>query len=546
MSEISAKPNQQEQMVQGAAWLTIGNFLSRFLGAAYIIPWYAWMGEANAEANALFGMGYEVYALFLLISTVGLNVAVAKQIAKYNTLGKPEVTFYLIRQILMVMFGVGFFFALIMYLGAPLYASLSGAGDDLVRVLRSLTLAVLVYPAMSILRGVFQGYNHLKPYAVSQIAEQLIRVIWMLLTAFFIMQMGSGDYVAAVEQSTFAAVIGMFASIGVLLYFLWRENLLLSIWKAHNASGQIDTWTILKDTVKEAIPFVITGAAVQVFRLIDQITFINSMSWFTSYSNRELKIMFAYLASNPSKLTMILIAVAMAIAGAGIPLLTENFIKEDRKASAKLILTNLQMFCMVMFPAVIGSLVLSVPVYTVFYGASESLAIRLFEVSMVQSIFLALYTILSPMLQALFQNRKAVRYFLYGLTVKVVLQIPCIWLFQAYGPLLSTTIAISVPIVLTYRCMHDLIGFNRKIVQKNAFALLIMALVMGLVTFVANLLLGLVLTPTGKLTSLIYLILVGGLGMAVYGFMTLKFGLLDKLIGEKAERLRQKLAIKRF
>ena len=42
---------------------------------------------------------------------------------------------------------------------------------------------------MSVIRGFFQGHNNLKPYAISQIAEQVIRVIWMLLTAYFIMRL---------------------------------------------------------------------------------------------------------------------------------------------------------------------------------------------------------------------------------------------------------------------------------------------------------------------------------------------------------------------
>lgn len=546
MSRENQSSSQQEKIVQGVAWATISNFFSRFLGAIYIIPWYTWMGKAGAQANALFGMGYEVYALFLLISTVGLNVAICKQIAKYNALNQEEVTFYLIRQMLLVMFGVGLAFAALMYLGAPLYASLSGGGADLVRILRSLTLAVLVYPAMSILRGIFQGYNQLKPYAISQIAEQLIRVIWMLLTAFFIMKMGSGDYVAAVEQSTFAAVIGMLASVGVLLYFLWQENLLGKIWHSHHQGAQVDTIAILRDTMKEAIPFVITGAAVQVFRMIDQVTFINSMGWFTTYSNKELQVMFAYLAANPSKLTMILIAVATAIAGVGIPLLTENFVKQDRRASAKLILNNLQMLFMVMFPAILGGLVLAKPLYTVFYSQSEPLAIHLFELAMVQTMFVALYTILSPMLQALFENRKSIHYFVWGLLVKLVLQLPTIWLFHAYGPLVSTALALMVPIVLSYRRMHQLIGFNRQIVKKSAVVLFVMTLIMALVVALGNSLLVLVLPVTGRVSALLYLVLVGGLGVAVYGFMTLKFGLLDKLIGAKAEQLRQKLAIKRF
>ena len=51
--------------------------------------------------------------------------------------------------------------------------------------------------------------NNLKPYAMSQIAEQVIRVIWMLLATFIIMKLGSKDYISAVTQSTFAAFVGI-------------------------------------------------------------------------------------------------------------------------------------------------------------------------------------------------------------------------------------------------------------------------------------------------------------------------------------------------
>ena len=82
---------QQQQMLRGTAWMTASNIISRLLGALYIIPWYAWMGKQGDQANALFGQGYNIYALFLLISTAGIPVAIAKQVSKYNTLGKMKL-----------------------------------------------------------------------------------------------------------------------------------------------------------------------------------------------------------------------------------------------------------------------------------------------------------------------------------------------------------------------------------------------------------------------------------------------------------------------
>ncbi len=89
--------HQQAQMLRGTAWLTASNFISRLLGAIYIIPWYIWMGSYAATANGLFTMGYNIYAWFLLVSTAGIPVAVAKQVAKYNTMREEEHSFALIR-----------------------------------------------------------------------------------------------------------------------------------------------------------------------------------------------------------------------------------------------------------------------------------------------------------------------------------------------------------------------------------------------------------------------------------------------------------------
>ena len=535
--------NQQKQMLLGTAWLTASNFISRFLGAIYIIPWYIWMGKHGAEANGLFTMGYNIYAWFLLISTAGVPVAVAKQVAKYNTIEQKDHSFTLIREFLKFMLLLGVIFAVIMYLLSPFFARVSGVGKELIPVMQSLSWAVLVFPAMSVIRGFFQGFNNLKPYAMSQIAEQVIRVIWMLLATFFIMKLGSKDYVAAVTQSTFAAFVGMFASMAVLVYFLWKTNLLTSILHKPANSAEINSRALLVDTIREAIPFIITGSAIQLFQIIDQMTFINTMKWFTNYSNSQLVVMFSYFSANPNKITMILIAVATSIGGVGIPLLTENYVKGDLKAAARLVQDNLSMLLLFLLPATIGSVLVARSLYTIFYGRPDSLALGLFIFAMLQTIILGIYTVLSPMIQALFQNRKAIIYFGYGVLVKLILQIPFIYLFRAYGPLLATTIGLIVPIILMYQHIRQVTGLNQTILFKRSLLIGILTAVMALLIAIVEVVLGFVFHPSGRISSMLYLVIIGGLGIAIYGAMALRVRLLDRFIGEKAQTLRQKFHI---
>ncbi|WP_313965296.1 polysaccharide biosynthesis protein [uncultured Streptococcus sp.] len=535
--------NQQAQMLRGTVWLTASNFISRLLGAAYIIPWYIWMGKHGAEANGLFTMGYNIYAWFLLISTAGVPVAVAKQVAKYNTKGQEEHSFAMIRGFLKFMSLLGLVFAIIMYLLSPVFANLSGGGKDLIPVMQSLSWAVLIFPSMSVIRGFFQGHNNLKPYAISQIAEQVIRVIWMLLTAYFIMKVGSGDYVEAVTQSTFAAFIGMGASLLVLVYYLWKTGLLQHIIHRPESDNEIDTKALLWDTIREAIPFIVTGSAIQLFQIIDQMTYSNVMSWFTNFSRSELLVQFSYFSANPNKITMILIAVATSIGGVGIPLLTENYVKGDFRAAGKLVQDNLTMLVAFLLPATIGAVAIAEPLYTVFYGKPDSLALGLFILAMLQTIILGLYTVLSPMIQALFQNRKAILYFGYGVLVKLILQVPFIYFFKAYGPLLSTTIGLMIPIVLMYKEIHVVTKFNRKTVFKRSLLTAILTFIMLLVVLLSALILGFVLKPNGRVTSMVYVALIGGVGIVIYGGLGLRLRFLDRFIGSKAASLRNKFHI---
>ena len=184
------------------------------------------------------------------------------------------------------------------------------------------------------------------------------------------------------------------------------------------------------------------------------------------------------------------------------------------------------------------------PLYTVFYGKPDSLALGLFVFAVLQSTILGLYMVLSPMLQAMFRNRKAILYFFYGSIAKLVLQIPSIAIFHSYGPLISTTIGLIIPIVLMYREICQITGVHRKIILKRTILVTILTLVMFILVGFLQWILEFVFHPTGRFWSFIYVALIGTIGGGLYGFMSLYTRLLDKVIGQaKADQLRARLKL---
>ncbi|HFI0231253.1 TPA: oligosaccharide flippase family protein [Streptococcus suis] len=539
----TGQSREQETMVRGMAWLTAGNFLSRLLGVAYVIPWYIWLGEHRAEANALFSMGYQIYANFLLISTAGLPTAIAKQVAKYNVLGKEEVSLYLVREFFKLMLVFGAVFAGAMFISSPWLAEASGSKEKLIPVMYSLVPPLFIFPAMSILRGFFQGRHDMKPYAISQLAEQLVRVIWILAATFIIMKLGNGNYLDAVVQSTFAAFVGMLASVGILVYTLWKQGYLGKLLHAKKQKVSVNTSQLIKETVKDAIPIIILSLTIQLLQFIDQVTFINVMEKITSLTNSELLELYSFMSANPNKITMMIIGISISLGSVAIPLITEKFVKKDLKAASNLVADNLQLLFIFTIPAIVGTVLLARPLYSVFYGQSQDIEIQLFIWNLVMILPLGLYSVLSVVIQAIFENRRAVIYFAIGMLIKVVLQLPMIYLFQVYGPFLSTLISLSVMLYLFYKRIDAVLGVDEGLIVKDIVTISWISLVMGGLVWLLELFLNYLLPASGYLSSFVHLVLAGGVGVLVFVLLTLKTRQLDRLIGSRADLLRRKLKL---
>ena len=534
--------SQKETMVKGSVWMSAGNLISRLIGAIYIIPWFMWMGENGDTANALYSMGYNIYALFLLISSIGIPAAIAKQTAYYNAHHEYRTARRMFSTALKFMFLVGVVAATIMFLASPAIARGIGGGDELIPVMRSLSIAVLVFPCMSVIRGFFQGNNQLAPVAISNIFEQVVRVFYALLATFIIMRTLQGEFTTAVTQSTFAAFVGMLASFAVLFWFLGKERKVLR--EKERLYGEnkmrLNTRELLGETIKQAIPFIIVGSGIQLFRLVDQFSFIRIMEWSTNYSVEDLLVYYAMFSANPDKLTMVLIAFATSVSAAGLPLVTENFTKGRKKALAALVSNNVQLFLLIMLPAVFGVMVLAYPLYTVFYVPNVLGANLLFWTAM-QSLLLGYYMFASNMLQGMSENRKAVLYLSIGLMIKIALQIPLVSHFGVYGPLLATTAGFLVSCTLITRKIYQVSRFDVKLLGRRVLLLFIIAGMMLGVVFALQNLLGMFLSFEYKLTAFGVVGISGLIGGMVYGFLVLITRIGERLLGDRVKKLRVKL-----
>ena len=528
----------QNTFLKGSAWMTFGSIASRILGALYIIPWYAWMGSYGNIANALTARSYNIYTIFILISTAGIPGAIAKQVAKYNALNEYGIGRKLFRKGLILMTVLGIVSAAIMYFASPLLASNGSQSDPRqVAVMRSLSYAILIIPILSIMRGYFQGYADMMPSAMSQFVEQFARVVWMLLTAFVIMKLQHGSYVHAVIQSNLAAAVGALFGIGLLIWFLFSRRKQLDYLVAHsNNRLRVSTTELFGEIIAQAIPFIIIDSGITLFSLVDQYTFHPMIASLVHASSDTIEDWYALFGLNANKLVMIIVSLASAMAVTAIPLLSAARTRGDYKSISHQIANTMDLFLFVMIPAAFGMAAISKPMYTIFYGP-DALGSNVLYVSAFTAIGLGLFTVLMAILQGLSENGLAIKYLILGLILKGILQYPMIFLFKIYGPLVATNLGLLVIVFLALKHLEVQYNFNlnrtsRRLLGITAFSIGMFAIV-KLVEFG----LGKFLNPDHRIAALVIVILAVGVGVIFYGLVTLKTDLAQSVLGSKVESI---------
>lgn len=533
-------PNAQDQMLKGSAWMTAGSIFSRILGAIYIVPWRIWLGAAFLTANALFTKGYQIYSIFLLISTAGVPGAISKQVSHYNAMGEYRTGLRIFGHGAIALSLLGVASCVLLWLLAPILAVHDAA---LTAVFRSLSWPLLLIPILSIMRGFFQGYNDMAPSAISQFVEQLARIIYMLVMTYVIMKLGSGNYVSAVTQSTFAAFIGAIFGLAILVWYFAKQRPRLMKLAANGKDDlNISVRQILIDIFRQAIPFVVMDSAINIYYIVDQYTFTPMMQAHYIVSKVRLDQIYALFAGNANKLIMIIVSLAVAMAVTALPLISAAKTRGNFKALSDQITNTLQLFFFVMIPAAVGMMAIAQPIYVLFYGY-DKLGISLLEQSCFLAVMLGLFSVLASLLQGMFHNKLAIVQMLVGLALKFILQWPLIVFFNVYGPTLASIIGMLVSCGLMLHSLQIRYHYKFRQTLRRLLGILLFSALMFVAVRLVIWLLSFLVSPERAVGCIILVVVALPVGVLVYGYAVLKTRLADLIMGERVQRLREVLHI---
>lgn len=530
-------------LVKGTAILTVGLFLSKALGLLYLIPLYAIVGEENIP---LYQYAYVPYNIALAIAISGAPLAISKYVSKYNVLGDYATGRKLLKSGMLVMAITGVVSFITLYLLAEPIAKLVHSSDDqtfsvddVAGVIRWVSYALLAVPLMSIVRGFLQGYQKFEPTSVSQLVEQIVRIIVVLVGAFIVVEVLHLSPKTAINFAVFAAFIGALAGL-VVLFKYWKsykpelDHLLASSPPASNVSFK----EMYTEVFAYILPFVLVGVINPLYQFVDMITFNEAMSSIGFATETETYLGMLNLLTH--KFVMIPVMVATGFSMALIPVITSYYVKNDQKGITRSLDQTFQIMLYLTVPMVIGLIILSDELYQTLYSKSTVGAEILASYAPVAILF-GLYTVTAAILQGIDRHKWIIFTSLLGLFFKLVLNIPLIKLFETNGAILATSIGYTVAVGINIAIITKVLHYRSRMVFRRLTLIVILNAIMFLaVTFTLK---GLTaISPVdGKMQSILYILICATVGVAIYGYLSLKTGLAQKLFGERLTRFTSKL-----
>ena len=160
------------KLLSGALVLSLGGLLTKVLGAFYRIPLTNLLG---AEGIGIYQAVFPLYSLLLTASSTGVPNGIAKMISG----GDVSDGYSVLKSALTVFLPLGLIGSLVLLLLCKPISNLQGNGSAYIAY-ALISPSVILVSVISCFRGFFQGNLNMKPTAISQIIEQLIKLIFGL------------------------------------------------------------------------------------------------------------------------------------------------------------------------------------------------------------------------------------------------------------------------------------------------------------------------------------------------------------------------------
>lgn len=540
---------KKDSFLKGTLIASIAIIITKILGVLYVIPFYKIIGESG---GILYSYAYNIYNLFLNISTAGIPIAISMIISEYITLGKldaKERTFSVGKKIIFTFSIISFLVLFIFseYFALFIVKGVEGASpiSDISLVIKAISISLIITPYISVLRGYLQGHKFIAPGSISQVWEQIIRIAVILIGSYLAINVFNTSIPVGVSIALLGAFFG---ALGAYIYLKVKINKNKNLFETTktNKKDNINNKSLAKKIVFYCIPLIIISITNDLYNIIDMKLIIKGL-YMIGFSAENCELISSIICTWAPKICMIISAISMGLITSLIPHIIESYTKKDYTSSNNIFNQAISTITVIALPLTIGIIILSSDVYHVFYGASNYGG-KILAVSAIVSLIIGILSVMNTALQGFKKFKLVITSTIIGLVINATLDIPMILLLNKlgltpyYGTSIATLIGASVSMIIILTYLKKKLNFNYSSIIKNIGKTIIPLLAMSIVVITINYLIG---NPKNTLLIVLKIALLGIIGITIYLFLMYKNKGLSSIFGEKQiNKIARKLHLK--
>lgn len=359
----------KKTFLSGVLLLTISTVLVKIVGLLYKIPMLSYLGS---EGMGYFNSAYEIYALFCVIATAGLPVALSVLISATLAKGEAMRVERLYRAALIAFVIIGTVGTIVMAAGASMFCRIIKSENARLCML-SISPTVFLICVSSALRGFFQGHGKMLQTAVSQLIESLGKLGFGLFLAKTALKAGR-------STAEIAAAAGVGLTLGTLasLLYLIVEKVRFASNSpkstAKNAESTEKISQIWRSLAKLAIPITLGASAVNLTKLIDMTMILRrlqSIGYSSALANEAYGSYTTLALSVYGVLPTLVNSVALPL----VPLLSAAIASGDREKQTSLVQASYRLTALFAIPSALGMAVFAKPILTILFARETESAL---------------------------------------------------------------------------------------------------------------------------------------------------------------------------
>ena len=414
-----------KSVAKGISILGIAGIICKVIGLLFSIP-LAMISEGDIKGGAvsdIFFAVYPTYTLLLTVSSAGLPVAVSRMVAGFlagNDVRNARNTF---RIALKVLFAVGCFFSLVMALFNGMLVNNVGISNTSLGFY-AITPCVMIVCVLSAFRGFFQGQQNMIPTAISQLIEQIGKVIISLPLAYLGVHIyHNTEYAAA--GALFGITLAEAIATGYMIvrYYMKKKDFEAIPQAPYELPW--DNKKLLHRLIAIAVPITISACIIPLSGFIDSIMMVKRMM-VAGLTLDSATLSYGTFEGAVIRLINIPTALALAISMSMVPSVSARFAVHDMNGVRRESHTGMRFAFLIGFPCSVGMSILAGNIVSFFYAdAWEQTRIRLAsELLTFSAMTVVLFTAVqatSSILQGLRKQKIPMYSMIVGVAVKIIL-----------------------------------------------------------------------------------------------------------------------------